>query len=224
MTCDLTVYYLWKEPSLLSCLHLNLPSSLWRHRAHICSGTISHSVAQTGFTSTSPPGSASPGARITGVRHHTRVRAFKVFFSAVIISSQYIFQCLLWSVPSTMNILTQKEGNKIKHKCAPPPSHTEPHLAFSFDTAHWKILLGCISVFTAGFSYKGVSMGLFPTMVKVSVNSSDIFSGCSIVCGKQMETPSIIQVAPYNCFSVAVIKHCAQGNMERKLLMSAYKL
>lgn len=39
-------------------------------------------------------------------------------------------------------------------------------------------------------------MEIFSTMVNVSVNSSDIFSDCSIVCGKQMETPSIIQVAP----------------------------
>lgn len=49
---------------------------------------------------------------------------------------------------------------------------------------------------TVGFYHKGVCMEIFSTMVKVSVNSSDIFSGCSIVCGKQMETPSIIQVAP----------------------------
>lgn len=76
-----------------------------------------------------------------------------------------------------------------------PPSHTEPHLAFNFDIAHWKILLGCISVLWWVFITKGFLWKYF-LQWKVSVNSSDIFSGCSIVCGKQMETPSIIQVTP----------------------------
>lgn len=49
---------------------------------------------------------------------------------------------------------------------------------------------------TVGFYHKGVCMEIFSTMVKVSVNSSDIFSGCGIVCGKQMETPQHHSVVP----------------------------
>lgn len=93
------------------------------------------------------------------------------------------------------DILTQKEGTNINTNVYPTISHRAPP-GFQFWHCTLKDSSRMHFCITVGFYNKEVCMEIFSTMVKVSVNSSDIFSGCSIVCGKQMETPSIIQVAP----------------------------
>lgn len=126
MTGDPTVFPLWKEPSLLSCLCWNLLSPLQRHGAHACFGTISHSVAQTGLNSRNPPVSASPGVRITGMQHHTMVRAFNVF----LLYSHYFltlyFQCFFWSFPSTMDILSRYSNTWPRKKGTKPNTNVHP--------------------------------------------------------------------------------------------------
>lgn len=87
--------------------------------------------------------------------------------------------------------------------CTPPISHRAPP-GFQFWYCRLKDSSRMHFCIMVGFYHKGVSMEIFLSMVKVSVNSSDIFSGCSIVCGKEMETPSIILVAPVQllfCYS-----------------------
>lgn len=107
--------------------------------------------------------------------------------------------------------------------CAPTISHRAPP-GFQFWYCTLKDSSRMHFCITVGFYHKGVSIEIFPTMVKVSVNSSDIFSAAVLSVESKWRPPASFRSPLYNCFSVAVRKLCAQGNVERKSLISAYKL